>query len=260
MALKNALTLTAALVLVIFATIFTPVFADYRVDIPDQTQIYEPENADTVLVSGDTPTNQWRSSLVWVVADHVYTAKRGDNLTHIAKLFNVPFDEVISTTHNPIISARKNKNLIYVGEKINIPLLRRELKPVDEVTNTELVILMKDELVQILDQSDRYAARIKGLENSNAAKTNLELALFTAILVLIVGLITIHLIHLEKRGQAVQHFPRNVSKHETMKMLKALPGSELTELLDETLAADEVGNPVAFKNAKDFLAKGKREY
>ena len=58
----------------------------------------------------------------------IYTVKSGDNLTTIAKNFNTTVDEILIL--NPDI---KDKNLIYVNQKIKIPTTNSNLKPISEV-------------------------------------------------------------------------------------------------------------------------------
>ncbi|MFY9462217.1 MAG: LysM domain-containing protein [Candidatus Sungiibacteriota bacterium] len=235
------------LILVIFV-MFAPVIkanaADSR-DIPTYSQ----KSPDAAISAPDAPANQMASSVVWVATDHIYAAKKDDNLTHIAKLFNVPLDELFS--FNPDI---KNKHLIRIGQKIHIPRFRREAMPLNDVPDFATVVLAKSDLVKLIDQRDRFEARTKELEADNAMKNNFQYLMYVAIFTLALALIIVG----STKRTATK--PRNNSKADAWAAIASLPGWKLAELLDETLVIDEHGNPVALKNAKDFLANEKRAY
>lgn len=257
MTLKSALTLTTAFILVVSMGMFAPAFANR----PNQAPAYGPGTTDAVTAPSGSAQYMAEAPLeklpvmVWVATDHIYTVKKGDNLTRIAKLFNIPMDELTSASYNPTIAARKNKNMLYKGEKIRIPRFRKELRPLSDVADTELLVMVKSDMVKLTNQLDKYEARIKELEAENAERTSFERLLYSAILILAIALVISGSISSMRR---TANRPRKVSKHETMKMIYELSGSEIAELLDEPLVYDEYGNPVSLKNAKVFLAIDKR--
>ena len=55
---------------------------------------------------------------------HEYSVRRGDNLTKIENIFGVKKSVLLSAVLNPELAKRNNPDLIFVGEKIKIPLYR----------------------------------------------------------------------------------------------------------------------------------------
>lgn len=245
------------LVLVIFV-MFTPVIkanaADPR-DIPAYANdaIMSALEAHYAAVSTpNAPANRMASSIVWTATDHVYTTKKGDNLTRIAKLFNVPRDELFA--YNPDI---KNKNLIRMGKKIHIPVFRKKRELLNDIADTGPVVLAKSDLVKLIDQRDRYEARIKELEADNVRRTHLEYTLYGVIFALAVSLI---IVGSKKRSYPKYGLLPFGNAEDVKGTLRFLTGQQLVEVVDGTFVKDECGNAVSLKNLKDFLACDKRAY
>lgn len=108
------------------------------------------------------PTKQPKSNIDNPVITQ-YTIKKGDNLTKIAKANNTTVQELLKA--NPNI---KNPNLIYAGEKLNIPSKAPTVIPGANNTDKEAFnqsdFLDDPEANQFLDQYDADFA--KGIENT----------------------------------------------------------------------------------------------
>lgn len=98
----------------------------------DQVKIYDPLPVNVGNVS-------WRSISAWYLGGNQYTVKPGDNLTKIARLFGTTWQKIYNDPSNAAFrNKRRNPNMIFSGDVINIPQL---ISSRDTRANVETVFL-----------------------------------------------------------------------------------------------------------------------
>lgn len=194
-----------------------------------------------------------RDNIVTVAEKLTYTARRGDNLTHIAARFNVSLEELL--IRNP----RKNPNLLHIGEKLEIPVTYRAVQmPEKEVVPTALVMIES-----VVLETERKAAEEKIANTNEELVGERRLTKFLIVggtALFFIFLVFFLLIHHSSKLESSSNEPtqltfENKSSKEIIGLLQPLSGRMVAALAQSAVAKDERGSSVLLKNIPDYAAK-----
>jgi len=198
-----------------------------------------------------------------------YKVTKGDNLTKIEKRFGVKKSGLLSAVLNPKLAERNNPDLIFVGEKIKIPLYG--IVPISSPgtaalpsLSDEMVMMTKAEYARMESNQARIAELTKSLEYEESRNGPELLSIIIAMLIALTFLILWMIENAKNTNLREESANKetksaasleNSSPEEILALLRTVRWQELIMVNDMTLACDENGSPMTLKKAKEIVEK-----
>lgn len=276
--------------IIVNCLIYSPVYA-----LNHETYI-DPGDVDSSAVTVPPASSSNESHLATpAVKENILSASmlsykvviKGDNLTRVAKRFGVEVKDLLSEKVNFRLAQRKNPNLLYLGEVINIPVYKADSLFLPPLFSEKMVMMTKMDfsIMQIKHQGriDNLTGEIEAQQTRNVLVTLSIIFIGLIALGFLVGgivqtgkarrleeelaLQTEKVQSLEeglKIEKALKRVEKssfaNSSPEEILEALRTAKGTTLEVMNKLILTKDEVGNPVYLKNIEKFFEKPERDF